>query len=121
MEVGYASGETVYKYSFDLVSMGVAPVERRGRIFDLLEPLSTDDEAVVTVSVGANAARFTVRIWDRFGDPVRVLVDEANPAPGERELRWDRTNDAGAAVGPGYYIWRATVDGRSESRLVRLS
>ena len=121
VEVGYASGETVYKYSSEPVPLGAAPAVRRGRMFDILEPFSTDGQVVIPVSVGSNATRLTVRIWDRFGDPVRVLVDEANPTPGERELRWDRTTDAGAVVNSGYYIWRATVDGRSESRLVRLS
>lgn len=118
VSVGYASGETVYKYSSEPIAVSLAPVVRRGAIFESLEPAEVTGVAVVPVSVPPDAGRLTVRIWDRFGDPVRVLVDETNPAPGARELRWDGTTDDGGVAGPGHYIWRVTVDDRSESRLV---
>lgn len=121
--VGYASGETVYKYSSEPVpapvaALAVAP--RRGQVFDDLEPLEAVDQTSTTITVPANASRLTVRIWDRFGDHVRTLVDEANPLVGGRTLSWDRTDDAGHALPPGYFIWRVTVDQTSESRLVFL-
>ena len=74
----------------------------------------------MAMMVPAYAARWTVRIWDRFGEHVRTLVDEANPSAGHRMLSWDRTDDAGRALPPGYFIWRVTVDQTSESRLVLL-
>jgi hypothetical protein len=121
--VGYASGETVYKYSSEpvpppMAALAVAP--RRGRVFDDLEPLEAVGQTSVAMTVPAHAARLTVRIWDRFGDHVRTLVDEANPSAGHRVLSWDRTDDAGHALPPGYFIWRVTVDQTSESRLVLL-
>ena len=121
--VGYASGETVYKYSSEpvpppMAALAVAP--RRGRVFDDLEPLEAVGQTSMAMTVPARAARLTVRIWDRFGDHVRTLVDEANPSAGHRVLSWDRTDDAGRALPPGYFIWRVTVDQTSESRLVLL-
>jgi photosystem II stability/assembly factor-like uncharacterized protein len=120
VEVGYASGETVYKLSAEPVPVAAVPVLRRGAIFEELEPVEAVGVAALPVTVPPGAARLTVRIWDRFGDPVRVLVNESSPAPGARELQWDGSTDSGAIAGPGYYIWRATVDDVSESRLVRL-
>jgi photosystem II stability/assembly factor-like uncharacterized protein len=121
--VGYASGETVYKYSSEpvpapMAARAVAP--RRGRVIDDLEPLEAAGQTSITVTVPAHAARLAVRIWDRFGDHVRTLVDEANPSAGHRVLSWDRTDDAGHVLPPGYFIWRVTVDQTSESRLVLL-
>jgi photosystem II stability/assembly factor-like uncharacterized protein len=120
VSVGYASGETVYKYSAEPAPVSAVPTVRRGAIFDSLEPADAAGDATIPVMIPPGASRLTVRIWDRFGDPVRVLADETAPAAGARELRWNRTSDAGAVVPRGYYIWRATIDGRSESRLVHL-
>jgi hypothetical protein len=121
--VGYSSGETVYKYAAGPVSPAVkahVAVPRRGRLVADLEPLEAVGQARVPVQVPAGAGRLTVRIWDRFGDQVRTLVDEANPRGGSRTLTWDRTDDAGQALPGGHFIWRVTVDQTSESRLVHL-
>ena len=121
--VGYASGQTVYKYSSAPVAPAPAAqaVLRRGGCFGSLEPLQANGSVRVPLTVPAGAGRLAVWIWDRFGELVRTLVDEPNPAAGVRELAWDRTDDAGAALPPGYFIWRAMVGSASESRLVRLS
>jgi photosystem II stability/assembly factor-like uncharacterized protein len=121
--VGYASGQTVYKYSSEpvpapLAALAVAP--RRGQFFDTLESLEAVGQIRIPLTVPANASRLTVRIWDRFGEYVRTLIDEANPSAGSRMLTWDRTDDAGQKQAPGHFIWRVTVDGVSESRLVRI-
>ena len=121
VSVGYAAGETVYKYSAEPVPAPVAALAgapRHGRIVDDLEPLEAVGQPRMTITVPANASRLTVRIWDRFGEPVRTLVDEAQPAGGSRTLQWDRTTEAGHPLPPGYFIWRVTVDRTSESRLV---
>lgn len=121
--VGYASGETVYKYApagTPSPAAALAAAPRRVRYFDDLEPLEAVGQARIAVKIPANAARLTVRIWDRFGDQVRTLVDEANPSAGSRTLTWNRTDDAGKALPPGYFIWRVTIDQTSESRLVLL-
>jgi flagellar hook assembly protein FlgD len=96
----------------------LAIVPRRGQILDDLEPLEAAGQTSMTMTVLAPASRLTVRIWDRVGDHVRTLIDEANPSGGPRVLTWDRTDDAGQALAPGYFIWRVTVDQTSESRFV---
>jgi photosystem II stability/assembly factor-like uncharacterized protein len=118
--VGYASGETVYKYSAAPdPRRAVALAPRRGRLLHALDPLIAAGPVSLDVTVPAGASRLTVRIWDRFGDGVRTLVDETRPAPGRRTLTWDRADDAGQVRPSGYFIWRVTVDGASESRLVQ--
>jgi flagellar hook assembly protein FlgD len=71
--------------------------------------------------VPSGTGRLAVYIWDRFGDLVRTLVDEADPPLGDRDLLWDGKNDAGQALQSGQFIWRVSVDGAAESRLVRLT
>jgi len=122
--VGYASGETVYKYSSEPVPAVEAAFARALRpdpILDALEPLETPGQARIWITVPSRASKLTVRIWDRFGEHVRTLVDEAEPAAGRRELAWDRKDDLGQPLAPGYFIWRVTVDQRSESRLVLIN
>jgi flagellar hook assembly protein FlgD len=84
-----------------------------------LEPLQASGSVRVPITVAANSKRLGAWIWDQFGELVRTLVDETNPAAGARVLEWDRTDAAGRLLAPGYFIWRVTVDGTSESRLVR--
>jgi len=122
--IGYSSGETVYKYSSEPAPtreevLAAAPL--RGEILAALAPLEATGPATLDITVPHDASRLTVRIWDRFGEQVRTLLDEANPTPAARELRWDRTDDAGQPLPPGFFIWRVTVDDRSESRLVKMS
>jgi flagellar hook assembly protein FlgD len=113
----------VYKYSSESVSAPVVAltvIPRRGKVFDDLESLEAVGQTNMPITVPADASRLTVRIWDRFGDHVRTLVDEANPSGGGRTLVWDRTDDAGQLRPPGYVICRVTVDETSESRLARI-
>ena len=121
--IGYASGRTVYKYSSAPVPAALAAratTAQRGKCFDSLEPLQASGSVRVPITVAANSKRLAVWIWDRFGELVRTLVDETNPASGARVLEWDRTDVSGKPLAPGYFIWRVTVDGVSESRLVRV-
>lgn len=123
VHVGYASGDTVYKYSSEPIHPELAALAaalKRGQICDSLEPLQASGSVRVPITVAANSKRLAVWIWDRFGELVRTLVDETNPASGARVLEWDRMDTSGNALAPGYFIWRVTVDGMSESRLVRV-
>ena len=75
----------------------------------------------MAMTVPAHAARLTVRIWDRFGDHVRTLVDEANPSAGHWVLSWDWTDDAGRApASRALHLARDRSIRRPESRLVIL-
>ena len=125
LNVGYAAGETVYKYAPSTVVAGTDAEQftpQDGpRLFDSVLPLTGTCRTVVSILIPADVGRFTLRIFDTDGPLVRVLVDEMRPEPGRRTLTWDRTDHSGNLLAPRSYIWRATVDGISESRHVLIS
>jgi hypothetical protein len=123
VHVGYASGDTVYKYSSEpippaMVALAAGP--KRGQICNSLEPLVATGSVQFLITIPPNATRLAVYIWDRFGEFVRTLVDEANPSSGTRTLQWDRTDKSGQVLSPGIFIWRVLVDQVTESRLVQM-
>jgi photosystem II stability/assembly factor-like uncharacterized protein len=121
LTIGYASGRTVYKYSSDPVPPApVADAAPGPRIFEEHEPLEANGAVVLGIKVPADTARLTVRIWNWFGEYVRTLIDEPRPLAGRRRLAWDRTDDVGRLLPPDAFIWRVTINQRSESRLVVL-
>ncbi|WP_064745339.1 YCF48-related protein [Pseudonocardia acaciae] len=120
--IGYASGRTVYRYAAEppeAEPRAVAP----GQELVLLDdnaPLRTGVPLAVAVAVPEDAAHLTVDIWDRFGEHVRALVDEKEPAPGRRTVHWDATDTEGRPVS-GSFLLRVTVDGRSESQIAHVT
>ena len=78
------------------------------------------DVITIGMTVPQGAQQLTVRIWDRFGDPVRVLVDERNPSAGRRLLTWDRSDDTGERRLPASSSGGSPSTAASESRLTRL-
>jgi photosystem II stability/assembly factor-like uncharacterized protein len=124
VQVGYASGDTVYKYSSEPIPLAMAALAggpKRGQICNSLEPLVATDSDKFSITIPPNATRLAVYIWDRFGELVRTLVDEVNPSSGMRTLSWDRTDKSGQVLPPGIFIWRVLVDQVTESRLVQMS
>ncbi|MFO0847191.1 MAG: ferritin-like domain-containing protein [Gemmataceae bacterium] len=117
--VGYASGRSVYKYSADPVpavpAAGAVPV---GRLLEEREPLESSGSVAMDIVVPPGAARLKVQIWDWFGHHVRTLIDDPRPPTGRRRLTWDRTDDLGRLLPPDAFVWRVSVDRKSESRLV---
>jgi len=61
-----------------------------------------------------------VRVWDWLSEHVATPVDEGTPAVGSQTVVWGRKDTTGHDLGPGYFIVRVTVDGRSESQLIHL-
>lgn len=126
--VGYACGQTIYKYSAEPVPSpppGTAIVSEprtaapATRLLYHEEPSESAGPVRLTINVPANVSRLDVNIWDpQFGDHVRKLVDESQPAAGSRTVEWDVTDDAGHPSGPGNFIVRVTVDDQSESQMV---
>ncbi|MGH8920098.1 MAG: FlgD immunoglobulin-like domain containing protein, partial [Actinomycetes bacterium] len=120
--VGYASGRTVYRYSTEPAEapLGVAPPEGL-RLLDDNTPSRSDPPLQLTVTVPDGAELLTIDIWDRFGEHIRRLLDEPQPAPGPRTVDWDVTDHAGAPLDGGSFILRVTVDGRSESQIMHIT
>lgn len=119
--VGYASGKTVYKYSAAPV---IAPlVERVAPLSFLATNASAKFYQSVNIeyTLPENIQTVRIDIWSQFGSFVRQLVDESNPSAGQKAVVWDGKNDAGETLPPGIFIYRLTVDGNAESRVIRLN
>lgn len=76
------------------------------------------ESVTLRLDVPENTARLTIRLWERFGREVRLLLDESDPAPGPRQIGWDFRDDAGVALPPGGFVLRIVMDDRSHSRIV---
>jgi len=123
VHAGYASGDTVYKYSSEPIPPAMAALAagpKRGQLWDSLEPLVATGSVQFSITIPPNARRLAVYIWDPFGELIRTLVDESNPSSGTRALQWDRTDKSGQVLPPGMFIWRVLVDQVTESRLVQI-
>ena len=119
--VGYASGDTVYKYSAEPVICPELEAALAGpQLLDEAAPVAVTRPIAIGFTIPPGARRLTIEVWDRFGEPVRELVDETDPASGHRSVTWDFTSDAGAPLPDGYYIYRVTIDGAAESRIVHV-
>lgn len=107
--VGYASGDTVYKYSASGASrpVGLAaapdPAAALGRT-----PLPLR----IPIDAPAGAEKVAVDIWDRFGRHVASPAPEADAG----QATWSGETESGGTAGPGIYVVRVTVDGEAESR-----
>jgi photosystem II stability/assembly factor-like uncharacterized protein len=109
--VGYASGDTVYKYAAS------APdgFERLTAAPDASAALPrTRLPLRIPIDPAAEAVR--IDIWDRFGRHV------ASPEPevGATEITWSGETEAGGTATPGIYILRITVDDDAESRTLHV-
>ena len=116
--VGYASGRTVYKLSADAIPI---PGPGTGAVYlETNEPARFVASVPIRFDVPLRTKHLSLDIWDRFGTHVRNLLDSAQPQAGPKEIVWDCRNHAGQLVAPGEFIYRLTLDGVSESRIIWL-
>lgn len=110
---GYASGDTVYKYSDPPLPPLLAGVEAED-----VADIDGTDGVTFDIDVNPGAGRLTARLWERFGREVRLLVDETDPAPGPRRIAWDFRDDAGRKLPVGGFVLRIVQGDTSISRIV---
>jgi photosystem II stability/assembly factor-like uncharacterized protein len=117
---GYAAGQTVYRYSAEPAAPipAIAPAAPLRLLRDNA-PSRAERPFRLPVTVPENAESLTVGVWDRFGEHVRTVLDEAGPAPGTRTVEWDVTDESGHPVS-GSFLVRVTVSGTSESQIVHI-
>lgn len=118
--VGYASGLTVYKYSSEPI---IAPLLERVpplRFLTTNTPAAFNKSVKIDYKIPENSKKVRIDIWNQFGGYVRQLVSEDNPASGQKSAIWDGKDDAGGQLPSGIFIYRLTVDGNAESRVIRL-
>ncbi|MHC9297122.1 YCF48-related protein [Mycobacterium sp. LTG2003] len=118
--VGYASGNTIYKYSTESGAPPVGALPPAPSLFTEPGPRTTARPVRLTLNIPADAAEMSVDVWDRFGVYVRQLVRESQPASGQRTIVWAVDSEAGDPLEPGYYMVRATIDDRTDSTLLRI-
>jgi hypothetical protein len=111
--VGYASGDTVYKYSDPPL---VRPLDLAAE--EGVPDVDGTDGVSIDIDVVPGTDRLTIRFWERFGREVRLLVDEPKPAPGPRRVTWDFRDDDGDALPPGGFVMRIVMGETSTSRIV---
>jgi hypothetical protein len=117
--VGYASGKTVYKYA---TAPAIAPLVERVAPLSFLStnaPAKFDQSVNIEYTLPEHTQTVRIDIWNQFGAYVRQLVDETNPSSGQKSVVWDGKDDAGTSLPPGIFIYRLTVDGNAESRVIR--
>ncbi|WP_293064727.1 FlgD immunoglobulin-like domain containing protein [Okeania sp. SIO2B3] len=116
--VAYASGNTVYKYTNQEL-WGPKEGEVAGnRLLGATELKIAADRALVPLTIPEGATSLSVVVYDRFAGQVRTLLEEQNPAAGDRSLSWDLQDDNGQKLPPGQFMVRVTCDGYAESRLI---
>ena len=121
LNVGYSSGDTIYKYSSEPVpELALAAAPSEFLVAASEGPIETAPPVEIVFSVPDGAQRLTINVWDRFAVHVARPLDEQSPKPGRFSFAWNFRDDSGAQLDPGYYIYRVSIDDDSESRVVRV-
>lgn len=122
--VGYASGDTIYKYSSDPVPSPMAAMVAASDPARTLLPeaqiVGRAGRVSIRMNVPAGTKRLSLQVWDRFGDEVGCILDEIRPVSGARVFEWDCTNSSGEVVAPGDYIVRLIADDIPASSRVKV-
>lgn len=118
--LGYSSGRTVYKYSAEPARLEAEAAAQPTRILETNEPLETSGPVEIAYEVPEGARALQIDIWNRFGVYVRRLLEERSPRAGRHQVTWNLESDSGESVPPGHYIYRVTIDGEAESRVLLL-
>lgn len=121
--VGYASGDTVYKYSADpvepmAVHMAAGALHRP--LLPQAQIVSAGLPADIPMEIPDGTKRLTLHVWDRFGGEVGCVLDEIGPRSGARPFAWDGKDQQGADVAAGTYIVRLTADDAVASSILTL-
>jgi photosystem II stability/assembly factor-like uncharacterized protein len=110
--VGYASGDSVYKYSSEPVpAVALAPDEPESFA-------RTSFPVRIPVSAEPGAETVRVDVWDRFGQHLATPLEEAALPAGAHDVSWSGETESGGRAGPGLYVYRVTVGDSAESRTV---
>lgn len=114
--VGYASGRTIYQCVAvpDDVQPSAALLARR-KMPDV--PLVWKSMEI-KAEVPRDARQFAVTIFDARQTLVKVLADEASPAPGARTLTWDFKTDEGKDAGLGHFTYRISAGDKVTTEMV---
>ena len=117
--LGYASGRTVYRFVSEAVP--APPLALARAVIKSADDATYGDAIVpIRIDVPTGARQASIQIWNRFGKEIGVPLNERAPAPGGRTIAWDRKDENGKPVAPGFYIYRVTIDDSAESQVIQL-
>jgi photosystem II stability/assembly factor-like uncharacterized protein len=118
--VGYASGDTIYKYSVASPADTFAPTPPVAKF--LSTPISEESKLPleITYTVPDGTKRLEVNIWNHFGVHIRKVVEQTHPRPGTASVYWNGESDSGEQLPVDYYIYRVSINDDSESAIVRV-
>jgi photosystem II stability/assembly factor-like uncharacterized protein len=108
--IGYASGDTIYKYA----AAPAAPETERAVAPPQVTRARLPVRIPIDVPVGAGTLR--VDLWDRFGRHLATPADLASPPAGAQEVSWSGETESGRGPHGGIVIARVTIDDDAESR-----
>jgi photosystem II stability/assembly factor-like uncharacterized protein len=120
VNVGYASGDTIYKFSSEPVPVTLAFAASRF-LSDEEESVETELPVEIAFTVPAKTQTLAINVWNRFGVHVARPLYQQNPQPGRGSFSWDFLDDSGMRLESGYYIYRVSIDDDSESRVIRVT
>jgi photosystem II stability/assembly factor-like uncharacterized protein len=114
VHVGYAAGDTIYKYSSEPLPTTIQAIGAFGDPARALLPnpqiLGRAGRVAIRMNVPAGTRRLTLLAWSRFGDEVGIILDEIRPAAGPRIFKWDGTDQQARELSPGDYFIRLIAD-----------
>jgi len=115
--LGYAVGQTVYKYTVLATDVASSPVPTQAVMLAPSRPNPIIESTRIPFRLGAEA-HVRVTIHDLQGRAVRTLLDGVRPA-GPSELSWDTRDANGNPVGAGVYWCRIeTAAGSAATKLL---
>lgn len=114
VQVGYASGDTVYKFSDE----AGAPLAALRAPAPSVRNLEGADEVSFDVNIPAGNPAVSILVWERFGKEVTRLMDEKSASAGTRKVRWDFTDAGGNQLPVGPYIVRVVIGNDAQSFIV---
>ncbi|WP_217351795.1 hypothetical protein [Ruegeria sp. HKCCD8929] len=115
---GYASGNTIYKYTDEEIEDFDPQQMQSDRLLPVAGNIGFTDNARIPIEVKPGTSSLTIDIYDRFAGRVRTLVDERDPSSGRHTLTWDLTDDNGRSLDARQHLVRVVADGESDSRLI---
>ncbi len=125
--VGYAAGETIYKFDpngFDEIVRRTGGRDRV-RSIDSSKNLPGNirwraSDKTFEIYIYERAAHAWLTIYDRFGIPIRELMNEPNPGLNVRTVVWDGRDYNGEPVSNGAYVAKLVVDKKVSSQVIKV-
>jgi len=117
--LGYASGQTVYKYSKQNAT-AVKETKTQPKHFFLSQNYPNPFNPSTTIEYTLpEPAQVTIRIYDGLGKELRTILD-AYQTSGTHKVKWDGKDSNGILVASGFYIYRIDAGGKAESKMMVL-